>query len=983
MKEPILRKIQFSQISRLDGLVDEVYNGLKNEFYPGETAIARVRDQRIKVIIREKAKFNSITMANGEVRPAYSRCRVELASTPGQEIAVDESLLIRDRKKFTKVILRTFIKYAVSRESWAGAPWIVKDDYAKMYRIDQQVPLHLQKLALEHKKAAEPKPKRNKEEEALKRAQEKAEKKALALEKKQARAASVAAAKLATKAALKLEEKTKFSQFSLEIKTGDQSSNQASVEPAPKKIVKEDLDWPYEEDEMRKPPLKSFDLIPKEDRTLVGRFLEIWSFLNIYHEALLLSQFSFDDFVSVLTCEDSDCSLLDEIHCSILSVFVGTSSTDLQIDLPAEESDLKNVSGVSDENDEEPENNEESEENMKDDEKPTAITSAKDDEGGEEDGEEEEDDDQEEDEDEIKEDEGDGSENSEDDETSEDDRTNRGDQYETFQNQDWTERLRKRMYKDGGWQQIIIGFLSHVSYVPEWQSDIKEILDEMASLKHPLSLGSAYQGYFRLNFVEKVKILSIMVSLLEGSDLVRNFIDKCLDEQTKVRREKTDAQRHIKTFAEAVKLLDEEKKQYYSVALATDLADKMKIPKDPETGHKVPRSRKEEFDLALAEENEDFSKLMKAQRIELDKIKDLNEKIKHHDSQLAHLEVQRIKCLGKDRFYNQYWWFEIERPKLPEEEKRESRKDKKTTQDSDALNNDDEEMAEVNESASEAGVSGAEEHEEELDAPAYAMGRLWVQGPTEEDARVGLAEPDNVKIEDIDVANMQELSLSERQKLEEGEGHLVDHDDWKFYDTVEDIDKLMASLNRYGNRESRLLRELEATKRWIEVSMKAKHEVAEIDEKRRKQEAQEIVDEEEEKGEFNNGDDGDDDGDDDEEDYNSEAQKEDEDMEDDDGGKSEEEEDEVVTVGRRRKRPPTRERRTRSNTKQRKSDTGAVKSSRRAEFRKMERLAELEKELQKQLPSRIQEWTNEEAVEHFGHSHYESYRKTRGRGRKR
>jgi hypothetical protein len=40
-------------------------------------------------------------------------------------------------------LIRAFIKNSCSREAWTGAPWLVKERYAKKFRIDMTIPDHL------------------------------------------------------------------------------------------------------------------------------------------------------------------------------------------------------------------------------------------------------------------------------------------------------------------------------------------------------------------------------------------------------------------------------------------------------------------------------------------------------------------------------------------------------------------------------------------------------------------------------------------------------------------------------------------------------------------------------------------------------------------------------------------------------------------------------------------------------------------------
>jgi hypothetical protein len=46
----------------------------------------------------------------------------------------------RDRRVYSKLLLKQFLRGSVSREAWIGAPWVVKDHLARRYRIPTKVP---------------------------------------------------------------------------------------------------------------------------------------------------------------------------------------------------------------------------------------------------------------------------------------------------------------------------------------------------------------------------------------------------------------------------------------------------------------------------------------------------------------------------------------------------------------------------------------------------------------------------------------------------------------------------------------------------------------------------------------------------------------------------------------------------------------------------------------------------------------------------
>src|SRR5438045_4207066 len=86
----------------------------------------------------------SLKKPDGSFGPLIARYFVTLESRPHEEAVVDDEHIIRDRKIFTKQVLRSFIKRNVTREAWTGAPWLVKEDVAREYHIDTNVPARLQ-----------------------------------------------------------------------------------------------------------------------------------------------------------------------------------------------------------------------------------------------------------------------------------------------------------------------------------------------------------------------------------------------------------------------------------------------------------------------------------------------------------------------------------------------------------------------------------------------------------------------------------------------------------------------------------------------------------------------------------------------------------------------------------------------------------------------------------------------------------------------
>ena len=126
-------------------VVNWVYNEFKREFFPGEDVIVALSDRDPQAgAIREKAKFPMIRGPDGSVqRNAFARYFIRLHDAPGEEALVDEQHVRRDRKVYSKLNLRAFLKNSLNREPYQHAPWLVKEPLAHQYRISSHIPPEL------------------------------------------------------------------------------------------------------------------------------------------------------------------------------------------------------------------------------------------------------------------------------------------------------------------------------------------------------------------------------------------------------------------------------------------------------------------------------------------------------------------------------------------------------------------------------------------------------------------------------------------------------------------------------------------------------------------------------------------------------------------------------------------------------------------------------------------------------------------------
>lgn len=828
LREPILRRIQFSTVSRVDNLVDEIYEEFKSDFYPGENVLILLEDtSRLHGIIRDKANFAEQLFADGTIKtPAFARYLVKILDRPNEEALLDQDHITRDRKAFTKLMLRGFIKHNVTRESWTGAPWLVKASIADEYKISTEVPKHLQYGS----KVAEKK--------ALKKADQDGY---FGFFSSQQLPALKPATK-GQKSKLSHQDLAKSSQAQYEEYqrslngnpsfllpnnplrpskpplVGDKKMHPPSVvvkseptapSPPPIRYPMEDLELPPCRDEKHRPTLKFMmvgesdddgaeDLLPDDlEPDSVGLLLETWDTLNVYCEVFQIDSFTFDDFLQAMrfSSEEMDCELFVELHCAILKKLVNSENENgaVQInlpDFPAEESDESEEEEDEDDEEEEEEEPEESAGRMTTrgslakKELETLKTQI-------------------------------------DEEEEQDIQIHRA--AEMFTNYGWIDRLRRRDFRNGGWELVMIGLLHQLSVRPRYEGICNEILKHLAPLDAKPNQKTAQQQYSTLDINLRVKALQIITLLSLETKAIRNYLEECSNQMTEFRKVKIEHQKARKAALVELRQLHQDRKALQpepekneknektekspSPVPELDGIDDSKItlegdsemPIDTEdedtprprslrggVDRAIERKRKQDMERERKEQlakqpkgSKQYQKVLKKiedQKVKIDK---LQEEIDTVDNDLREADCPRTRCLGLDRFCNRYWWFE--RNAMPREGMPDS-------------------------STSEA---------------RYANGRLWVQGPDDME-RAGF----------IDLTDEQrkvyhkhfQTTPAERKKREEGSTHLSNAREWGYYEEPESVEQLMKWLEPRGNRECKLMKELQLQKDHIIKYMKNRQE---------------------------------------------------------------------------------------------------------------------------------------------------------------
>ncbi|KAF7950021.1 hypothetical protein EAE96_007324 [Botrytis aclada] len=827
LKQPVLRRVQFSTISRIDTLVDIIFEEFRSDYFPGEVVTVHVvTGDRLTGTVREKTHFGSKILQDGSLSAPFSRYFVSLDGRPNEEAVVDDQHITRDRKIFTKQVLRSFIKKTVTREAWTGAPWLVKHDVAAIYNIDTRIPPHLRY-----------------ESKAAERKNQQSQKKSGGTDYEnmigsfhggngpQARLPELKPAPKSHKSKQQQSQLAKVNGQSQQAGPHFQNFHNssfalaplASLPPAPPppppiKYPIEDLEVPPRVDGPKRPDIKYFSqdnpmMIGKAKAegngihmSSIGQLLETWDTLNVYCQIFKLDSFTFDDFVEALqfTSEDVDCELFVEIHCAVLKILVNSEADDgkLQIQLPEidesdDEEESNGEASVAPSPTPEPEPKPrgratrsslakaEAEALQKAAEQPPEEPA--------------------------------GPMN-----------THRAAEMED--SLEWIEKLRKRDFKNGGWEAIMVGLLYQLSKDERHFAACEALLVELAPLDSEPTQETARLQYAKLDVNLRIKALQIICMLTMETKAIRGYMEESSEHMTELRKEKIKYQRDKKDAHDALKKLNETRKALEpppepSPAPATekpgekeasvsvngdvtmvDAEDEVQDSHGDEImdsdGEAPPtrslrrgldraaeRKRKREAEQekkAKAEAEPKAPKQSKALTKVLKDIQKLHDEIKHCEEEIAILDndlreadCPRTRVLGKDRFWNRYYWFE--RNGMPYSGLPTS-------------------------STADAG---------------YANGCIWIQGPDDLE-REGYIE---MRPEWQDEYRYKfNLTVPERKVMEEGNTHVFNSREWGYYDDPESVEGLLNWLDARGNNELKLRKELQLYKDKITTHMEKRKE---------------------------------------------------------------------------------------------------------------------------------------------------------------
>ncbi|MCJ1390129.1 hypothetical protein MMC18_002987 [Xylographa bjoerkii] len=725
-------------------------------------------------------------------------------------------------------MLRSFLKNSLNRESWLGAPWQVKDKLAAQYRINGQVPdeLHYDKQKAQnqltrtikkaeanggllnsfsqysHHPLVELRPKGHKGKITQHDIEIVRQQQYMHIHR-----------------TLSGSQSTGFPQGVLS--PSDQQyfhiinshpgyhaiASKGLPKPPPPPPIKypiEDLEVPPVRNAAPRPAMKYLsENSPCPGRTSegagsgirmesVGALLETWDTLNVYCEVFVLDSFTFDDYIEALQfpSEDVQCELLVEVHCAVLKKLVNHEKDlngQVQITLPialADETDSD-----SSRHDSSPEPTPTPEPEIKP--RTTRSSIAKNEAA------------------ELKA------------QAAIDARLHRGAEIDQcVKGYNWRYRLRKRDFCNGRWIVIVVGLLSLYTVTSRFRKICDEILIQLAPLNMGATEETVISQYAKLDINLRVKVLQFLCMLSLETQAIRGYMEDCTLQMTQFRKEKVEAQRTRKAALEELKILHEERKTLQPEATSPvpqleELEEmeglKMEEPDEEEdvvmesedeepvqqrslrraNDRAAERKRKLEEERERKEKAEaDKAKKPTKQARQLEKvlkkiddvmvrIKDCEEEVAILDNDLRESDCPRTKVLGKDRFWNRYYWFE--RNAMPY-----------------------------------AGLPSSSTAE-----AGYANGCIWIQGPDkiEREGFIELREEEQAKYR-----NAFGIRVTDRKMIEEGQTHTFTAYEWAYYDNQDQLDELIAWLDVRGEREIKLRKELQTQRNKINLHMEKRKE---------------------------------------------------------------------------------------------------------------------------------------------------------------
>ncbi|KAI4945279.1 hypothetical protein J4E86_009166 [Alternaria arbusti] len=377
---------------------------------------------------------------------------------------------------------------------------------------------------------------------------------------------------------------------------------------------------------------------------------------------------------------------------------------------------------------------------------------------------------------------------------------------EEFDNEfDWVEQCKTRNFADGGWQAVMVALLYRLSFDPARKEACDEILAELVPPDEEPTMTTIATNYAKLDVNLRISALEMILNLTVVTENFRDQLVAAAQEMTRLRKEKIEYQRKRKELADELFKLDLERKIHLPANTPASPTD-AKMNDDVDASMtSVNDGSKEPAEAEADGGNDAPTSKGRTRPANKNKRKAAAEEARKEKAKKAKADAEKTK--------KQKEW---EKLLQAIEKKKDELKECE-----DNINELDDDLRETLVHRSKilgkdrflnkyywfehngmpfGGVPNSSTAEY-----GYANGRIWVQGPSEYELGPNLEEPALSQ-------DMQRFgyTIPQRKEREEGPTHLSNSNQWAFYDDPEDIDKLLAWLDERGHRERVLRKELQA-----------------------------------------------------------------------------------------------------------------------------------------------------------------------------
>ncbi|KAF2003169.1 glycosyltransferase family 57 protein [Amniculicola lignicola CBS 123094] len=366
----------------------------------------------------------------------------------------------------------------------------------------------------------------------------------------------------------------------------------------------------------------------------------------------------------------------------------------------------------------------------------------------------------------------------------------------------WIEQCKIRNFREGGWQAILVGLIYALSHSPVHKDACDQILAELVPAEEDATVENISKRYTYLDVNLRILALEMALQLTVDTPTFRDQLVAASQEMTRLRKEKIDYQRKRKELADELFRLDTDRKILEPLGTGPSPTDAKDSQDVSMTG---TDEAKEETEEAAESTEEPQTGNRKTRHTKTQKRKREADAAKKEKAKKAKAEAAKTKQ-------------QLEYEKILTDIERKKEELKSCEASIDEMDDDLRETL-VHRSKiigkdrflnkyywfEHNGMPFAGVPNSSTADYGYANGRIWVQGPDEYEFQPNLEEP--ALSQDLEEFG---FTIPQRKEKEEGTTHLSTSNEWGYYDDPSDIEKLMTWLDERGLREKAFKKELSA-----------------------------------------------------------------------------------------------------------------------------------------------------------------------------